>query len=116
MTVGSNFQLIDKKLSGEAKKPLQLRVEEALCLSGSGQTDDVRTRFELRDPEFLQLITNIKKLKAMVEAVEHTGSPLLQADGAREPSTTAVTDSAWLSRPRKRSPPRRDSSFGLGSA
>jgi hypothetical protein len=34
-----------------------------------GVGDDVRTRFELlqHDPEFIEIIDNIKKLKAMVE-------------------------------------------------
>jgi DNA invertase Pin-like site-specific DNA recombinase len=116
VTVGSNYLLTDKKLSGEAKKPLLLRAEEALCLCGSGQNDDVRIGFELSDPEFQALIANIRQLKAMVEGAEHMAPPLPRAVGAREPSTTAVADVGVLSRPRKRAPPRRESSSAPGIA
>jgi len=116
VTVGSNYQLTDKKLSGEAKKPLQLRAEEAYCLYGSSLADDVRTQFESRDPEFLQLIANIRILTTMVEKAERMGSPLLPEGGARGSNTSARAGRDDASRRQKRSRPRRDSSSALDTA
>ena len=47
-----------------------------LNLCGDG--DDVRTRFELlqHDPEFKEIVANIKKLKAMVEEEGCLEAPL----------------------------------------
>lgn len=68
-TIGSNFKLTDKNFTGEAKKPFVWRAEEPLALYWCGQGDDVQTQSEsfVNDPEFTQIIANIKKLKAMVE-------------------------------------------------
>jgi len=78
VTIGSNYRLTDKRLSGEARKPFTLRVEQPLCLYWWRQGDDVRTQFESSDPELLQIIANIKKLKAMVEEVGCAAAPRLE--------------------------------------
>ena len=44
--LGSNFVLIDKKLSGEAVKPFSLRVEQPMLLYWCGCGDDSRTVIE----------------------------------------------------------------------
>ena len=91
VTVGSNLRLSDKKLSGEARKPFMHRVEEPLSLYWCGSGDDVRTRFEplMHDPEFQEIIGNIKKIKSMVEEAECMEAPLPPEGGARGSSTDA---------------------------
>lgn len=66
-TVGSNLTLKERKLSAEAKKPFDFRVEEPQFLYKSSFVDHVRTAFESRDPEFLNLILEIRDIKAKVE-------------------------------------------------
>lgn len=72
-TVGSNLFLTNKEVSGEARKPFTLRVEQPVFLYGRVHINDVRTRFEpymqlIHDPEYQQIIANIKLIKTMVEA------------------------------------------------
>ena len=66
-TIGSNPVLKDRKLSVEAKKPFLLRVEQPQVSYLSWLADDIRTRFELSDPELLEMIDRVRKIKAMVE-------------------------------------------------
>jgi hypothetical protein len=87
-TVGSNYRLTGRKLSGDARSPFTLSAEEPLILYGCGQGDHTRTSIELcvkeahplvqksirgwiepqlNDPDFVQVIANIRKLKAMAE-------------------------------------------------
>jgi hypothetical protein len=89
VTVGSNYRLTNKEVSGEARKPFTLWVKEPVSLYWCGVGDDVRTRFELlqHDPEFIEIINNIKKLKAMVEEEGCMEAPLLLEVCERESST-----------------------------
>jgi hypothetical protein len=60
-----------------------------ISTSWCGQGDDVRTQFEpfLHDPEFQEIIANIKKIRSMVVEVEHMQPLLPSADDARESNT-----------------------------
>ena len=70
--VGSNYTLTGKKLNGEAVKPFSLRVEQPTLLYWCGYADDIRTRFELGEPQLLTLIEKVRAIKAMVEAEDYT--------------------------------------------
>ena len=75
-TIGSNYILKDKKLSGEATKPLMWGVEEPKILYRCGSVDDIRTWFELSESGNLEFVANVRKLKAMVEEAGHGAVPL----------------------------------------
>lgn len=91
-TVGSNPTLADRKLSAQATKPFMLRAEEPVFLYGCGQGDDIRTRFEHRDPGLLKLVEEIRETIRLVEA-----------DAAMaNPSRLPLAGSVPRGRPRKR--------------
>lgn len=117
VTVGSNLRLTDKKVSGEARKPFTLRVEEPQILYWCARGDDVRTRFEpfLDDPEFGQIVENMKTIRTMAEEVVYMESPLPPADGAREPSRGREADGDVPSHHQRKSPPRTGYSSAAGS-
>ena len=104
-TVGSNYVLLDKKLSGEAVKPFMLRVEQPIALYRCGYVDDIRTRFEHGDPELLKLIEKVREIKAMVETEGLREAPLVPEAHARGSSRgLGVRDSAPSPRQRKAPP------------
>lgn len=70
-TIGSNLILQDKKLRAEAKKPFRLQVAEDTISTMSSFSHHVRTWFESRDPEFMEVIRQIRTIKAMVEEAAH---------------------------------------------
>ena len=82
--VGSNYTLTDKKLDGEAKKPFMLRVEEARILYGWTFLDDIRTRFERKDPDLLRMIAQVRLVKAKAEEGANTELPLPSVPGGKE--------------------------------
>ncbi|HSF56871.1 MAG TPA: hypothetical protein VLD83_02270 [Candidatus Binatia bacterium] len=59
---------------------------QSRLIQSRGFVDDVRTRFESRDPELLEMIGNIKKLKATVEEVGRTADPLCREACAQQSS------------------------------
>ncbi|HEX9428903.1 MAG TPA: hypothetical protein VF944_00850, partial [Candidatus Bathyarchaeia archaeon] len=65
--IGSNYTLTDEKLDGEAEKPFSLQAEQPQFLYGWAFLRYIRTQFESKDPLFLKLIDNVRKVKAMVE-------------------------------------------------
>ena len=61
-TVGSNFVLMDQKLSIDAKKPFRL-IEGTPTLSlVRGLVEEVRTLWESQDPEFVKIMRKIRTL------------------------------------------------------
>ncbi|OGZ07273.1 MAG: hypothetical protein A3C13_02575 [Candidatus Lloydbacteria bacterium RIFCSPHIGHO2_02_FULL_50_11] len=71
----------------EGRSPKATSHENLTCLEWSAWHDDVRTRFEHKDTEFLELMDNIKKLKAMVEAAGYMDAPLPPGACAPESNT-----------------------------
>lgn len=96
-SVGSNYTLMNKKLNVEARKPFSLRVEQPRILYRCGFVDDVRTRFESQEPEFLALLDDIREVKAMVEEVAHTVvHPPLEPCGQESRTDASDSDNAAL--------------------
>lgn len=63
-TVGSNPTLLDKKLSIEARKPFRRWSETPNIPELCTFVKDSRTLAETQDPEFLQIISNIREIVA----------------------------------------------------
>lgn len=70
--IGSNYKLKEEKLDGEAKKPFLVRAEEPLSSYMSCFVNDIRTRFESKDPEFMKLLDQVREIKAHVEKIPNT--------------------------------------------
>lgn len=65
--VGSNYVLKEEKLTGEAKSPFSLRVEEPRFSYMSRYVYDIRTRFEQKDPELMDLLNRVERITSMAE-------------------------------------------------
>lgn len=81
---GSNYVLKEEKLTGEAKKPFSLRVEEHRSSYMSSYVHDIRTRFEQKDPELMDLLYRVERITSMAEEeVRKEALPVPERD-ARE--------------------------------
>jgi DNA invertase Pin-like site-specific DNA recombinase len=63
-TIGSNFVLKDKIVTGEAKKPFRLMAQSNNFISWCGLRENIRTLYLEHDPELLHIVDNIKLLEA----------------------------------------------------
>jgi len=65
-TVGSNLTLTGRKLNIQAAFPYSVHPNAASFLFWLGLIDDVRTRYQNRDPQLLELIQSIKTIEQML--------------------------------------------------